>query len=183
MSKVKFVKPAAKIGLVLGGYIVAIGIASAIVALHVALTDGPDSQASSGMMAFGDSLLFLAVFGCVAVVPSGAGLFFLRPVQSFWRLLSGVTLVIAATGLLAAAVYIGQQVGGSWALIDDWSAPAVLRLLVAPLFAGAFFLSGVFAPGRRFRYVLLGASLAETAVFVLALFVMLDPFGIRFGGA
>jgi hypothetical protein len=31
-----------------------------------ALTDSPDRQASSGVYAFGDSLLFLAVFGLAA---------------------------------------------------------------------------------------------------------------------
>jgi hypothetical protein len=176
------VKPVAKIGLVLGGYLAAVGIALAVVALYVALTDGPDRHPSGGMSAFGDGLLFLGVFGGVAVVPSGAGLFFLRPVPVFWRLLSGAALLTVATGLLAAVVYGAQQASVSGHLTQEWSALAVLRLLVAPLFAGTFFLSGVFAPSRGFRLVLLGATLLEAAVFVFMLLALFQPFGIRLGG-
>ena len=42
---------------VLAGYFVAFALASITVAVRIA-TSGPDAQASSGMYAFGDSLLF-----------------------------------------------------------------------------------------------------------------------------
>lgn len=41
-------------------------LAAFAVSIYVALTDSPDRQASSGMYVFGDSLLFLAVFGLAA---------------------------------------------------------------------------------------------------------------------
>ena len=61
-------KPAAKVTLILGGYVLAILVAFAVVSIYVAATSGPERQASSGMYAFGDSLLFLAVFGFAATL-------------------------------------------------------------------------------------------------------------------
>jgi hypothetical protein len=71
------VRPLVKVGLVVAGYIVAFMVASAVVAIYVAATSGPDRQTYSVMYGFGDDLLFLAVFGVAAVPPSGAVLFFL----------------------------------------------------------------------------------------------------------
>ena len=49
-------KPSLKVAVVAGGYIVAFLMASAVVAIRVANTSGPDAQASSGMYTFGDAL-------------------------------------------------------------------------------------------------------------------------------
>src|SRR3954453_6362072 len=88
-----------RVGLVLAGYVLAGFIATAVVAAYIVVTNGPDRQAASGMDAFGDSLLFLAVFGVCAVVPTSAALFFLRSVRLFWRLLVGVGFVVVASGI------------------------------------------------------------------------------------
>ena len=66
-----------KVGLVAAGYVVALLIASAGVALYVASTSGPDRKTYGGMYAFGDSLLFLAVFALAAAPATGAALYFL----------------------------------------------------------------------------------------------------------
>ena len=58
--------------------------ASAAVAVRIANTSGPDAQASAGMYAFGDGLLFIAVFSAVAIFPTGLALCFLRPCRWFW---------------------------------------------------------------------------------------------------
>ncbi len=68
--------PRIKVAAVLGGYVVAFLIASAVVAVYVAATSGADRQAYGAMYAFGDSLLFLAVFGVAAVPATAAALFF-----------------------------------------------------------------------------------------------------------
>jgi hypothetical protein len=68
---------AVKIAIVAGGYLLAFLVASAAVALHAALTNQSVAQASGGMSAFGDLVLFVIVFGAAAVVPTGAALFFL----------------------------------------------------------------------------------------------------------
>jgi len=54
-----------KVGLVIAGYVIAAGVAAAAVAFHLFTIGGSSSPAYSGMNAFGDSLLFLAVFGSI----------------------------------------------------------------------------------------------------------------------
>ena len=70
-------KPLFKVTIIAGGYLLAFFMASAAVALHAALTSESGAQASGGMSAFGDLVLFVAVFGAVALVPTGAAFFFL----------------------------------------------------------------------------------------------------------
>jgi hypothetical protein len=53
----------ARLVLVLGGYLVACLIAGAMVYVYGLLTQNPAAQASAGMYAFGDLILFIGVFG------------------------------------------------------------------------------------------------------------------------
>src|SRR3989442_11771016 len=96
-----------KVGVVAIGYSAAILMASAAVAVRVANTSGPDAQASSGMYAAGDALLFVAVFGVSALVPTGAALFFLRPYRHLWTGLSALGLAVAVTGVTPAILFAG----------------------------------------------------------------------------
>jgi hypothetical protein len=155
-----------KVGLVAAGYVGAFLGASAIVATHVAATSGPDRQASSGMYAFGDALLFLGVFGVFAIPPSGAGLFFLRPYRSFWIALSVAGALVATSGLAAVINCVAAQTADAGSFLHHWSGYAVLRILAAPLVALAFFLAGVLAPSRSSRIALCAAALVDAAVFV-----------------
>jgi hypothetical protein len=76
------VKPILKVAIVSGGYLFAFVVAYAAVALHAALTGESGAQASGGMSAFGDLVLFVAVFGAVALVPTVAAFcFFLSKKQ------------------------------------------------------------------------------------------------------
>ena len=170
-------KPAAQVGVVVGGYVAAFGIASAVVSLSVALSHRTASQASSGMVAFGDTLLFLGVFGLVSVVPTGAGLCFLRPYRLFWRLLSAAALLLAVTGLAACGEDVLQRSAEAGSLLQAWSGVAVLRMLVAPLLGVAFLTAGLLAPRRPFRLVLLGATLVETAICMYVVSTWLPPLG------
>ena len=70
-------KPVFKLAIVAGGYLLAFLIAVAVVALHLALTQESGNQASGGMSAFGDLVLFVASFGAAALVPTGAAGWFL----------------------------------------------------------------------------------------------------------
>jgi hypothetical protein len=158
-----------KSGAVVAGYVIAVLAASAAVAVRVAHTSGPDSQASAGMYAFGDGLLFLAVFGVVAILPTGLALFFLRPYRVFWIVLSIVALVLAATGLLAAIVYVSAS---HWAAPHSawefWAALSVLRMLPAPVLVMGFILAVFIAPNRTSRWILLIAAGIEGVVAVYA---------------
>jgi len=70
-------KPLFKVAIIAAGYLLALLLAFAAVALHAALTSDSGAHASDGMSAFGDLILFVVVFGAVALVPTGAALFFL----------------------------------------------------------------------------------------------------------
>ena len=78
VDRLNAMKPFLKIAVVAGGYIAAFLMALAAVAIQMASTSGPAAQASSGMSAFGDAILFVAVFGLCSLVPTVAALFFLR---------------------------------------------------------------------------------------------------------
>jgi hypothetical protein len=164
------VKAAGKIGLVAAGYLGAFLVASAIIAIYIASTSGPDRQTYGAMYDFGDLLLFLAVFAAAAVLPTGAALYFLRPYRAFWLALSVGALVVAATALAAFGTFVAARTAGASSVLSSWSGLVSLRILAAPLCALIFFLSGVFAPNRRARIALLAATAIEAAVFAYVAF-------------
>jgi len=67
----------AKLGLVIGGYIAACLVAYGAVYINNLFMDPAVLQASSGMSAFGDLILFVGVFGVLALFPTGLMLYFL----------------------------------------------------------------------------------------------------------
>jgi len=139
-----------KAALVLGGYVAAVIVAFAVGWLHsLVMSEIDPTNASGGMAAFGDALLFLAVFGVAAVPPTAAGLYFLRAVPAFWSVASAAALVLATSAL--AALY---------GLAVDWTF-APLRLLLAPGLAVAFGLALLFAPTRATRRLFLVAMVIE----------------------
>lgn len=158
-------KALAKVGLVGAGYIGAFAIAWAVVAVHIATTQGPDRRDYAAMFDFGDTLLFLGMFGLAAVLPTGVALFFLRPYRWFWRALSIAALVMAATAAVAFLIMLVWRGAGARSAASAAAAVASLRILIAPLFALAFAVSTVFAPGRNPRLALLAATAVEAMVF------------------
>jgi hypothetical protein len=167
-------KPLLKVAVVAGGYIAAFLIAYAAVAIRVANTSGPDAQASSGMYAFGDAVLFVAVFGVAALVPTGAALFFLRPYRRFWTVLSALGLAVAVTGVTAALLFaVGRHATSS--SLATWAGLSVLRILVAPLLALTFLVCTVLSPYRSPRLTCLAATVMEAAVSIYGGFVWFVP--------
>jgi len=67
----------AKLGLVTGGYLAACLVASGAVYVYQVFTQDAASQASAGMYAFGDVILFVGLFGVLALFPTGLALSFL----------------------------------------------------------------------------------------------------------
>jgi hypothetical protein len=163
-------RPSVKIGLVSAGYVFALLIAFGVEAIYVAVTSGPDRQLYGGMYAFGDSLLFLAVFGVASVPPTAAAFFFLRPYRAFWLAFSAAALALAATGLGACLAYVAARAADS-AILQSWSGVAVLRILIAPLFALLFLFALVFAPNRSSRVALLVATLVEVGIFACVILI------------
>jgi hypothetical protein len=157
-------KPLLEILVVAGGYVAAGLLASAAVAIRVANTNTADAQAASGMYAFGDSFLFLAVFAVLSLVPTGAGLWFLRPHRRFWIVASTIGLGVAATGLAAAVLFGMGRHAATSSPLGLWAAFSVLRILVAPLLALGFLVCGVLSPFRFARAACLAAAVTEAAV-------------------
>jgi hypothetical protein len=164
-----------KLAIVVIGYLVAIVVAVAVVSAYALLKGGPDRQASGGMSAFGDSLLFLAVL-CVASLPAtGAALFFLRSYRPFWTVLSAGGIALAITGLAALVFVLSPSTARPPSALQIVADLSPIRALVAPLFALSFLLAGIFAPARRPRIILLLAAASEAVVFGLTLFHWLRP--------
>jgi hypothetical protein len=153
-----------KVGVVVLGYLAAVLVASAAVGVRLVTTRGPDTQSSSGMYAFGDALLFVGVFGVVALVPTGAALVFLRPYRHFWTAVSALGVAVALTGLAAAVVFaVGRHAAAS-SLLTTWAGLSVPRILVAPIFALTFVVFAALSPHRAPRLAFLAAAVAEAAV-------------------
>jgi hypothetical protein len=66
-----------KLGLVFGGYGAACLIAVGVVYVWQLYTQDASAQASSGMYAGGDLLLFIGVCGALALIPTGLAVCFL----------------------------------------------------------------------------------------------------------
>lgn len=142
-----------RVGLIVGGYVAALVLAVLVLVAYVSLTSGPDRDASSGMYAFADGLLFLLAFALAALAPTALALYFLRAFATPWRLFSVAAVAMALTGLLAVASIVRAP-----AAVDPWSALAVPRIFLAPLLAGLFALVGLFSPSRRHRGWLFAAA-------------------------
>jgi hypothetical protein len=161
------VKPFHKVAWVVGGYVVCLLVASAAVAIRIAVMSGTAAQSAGGMYGFGDTILFVAVFGLSALVPTGAALFFLRPIRPFWNVISASGIALAATGILAAILYAAGR-GEPNSRLAAWAGPSVLRIVASPLLALAFLVCAVFSPQRTPRLAFLIAALMEMAVCAYA---------------
>jgi hypothetical protein len=166
--------PLRQVGVVAVGHIGAVLIASAVVGIHLATTSEPGAQASSGMNAFGDALLFVAVFGVAALVPTGAALFFLRPYRGLWMALSAFGLGVAVTRLPAAGVF-AIRMHAPASPIATWAGLSALRLMVAPPIALMFLVCTVVSPYRFSRLAFLAATVMETGVSMYAAFLWFVP--------
>ncbi|HZZ18784.1 MAG TPA: hypothetical protein VFE25_05420 [Opitutaceae bacterium] len=159
-------KPLHKIALVVGGYVLSVLIAFAAVAAHVATTSGADRQSAGGMFAFGDSILFVLVFGICALVPTGAALFFMRPYGAFWKAISVVALAVAATSIAAGVLFAFGRHSPSPTIVM-LSGYSVLRVLLSPLLAMVFVVCAVLSPARGARIALAASSAIEAVVGIV----------------
>ena len=127
------------------------------------------------MYAFGDSYLFIAVFGVLALVPTGAALHWLRPYRPFWVALSVFGLCVAVTGAAAAILFVLGRHAEARSVLAAWADFSVLRILLAPVLAPAFLVGAFFTPYRLPRIALLAATVVELAVLAYAGLVWFLP--------
>ena len=156
-----FSKPA----LVLAGYVAALFVAFVGVELKEAVD--PD-QASGGMQAFGDFLLFWALFGVLSLPPTIYALYQLRRSETFWRVFSHACLVFAATGPILALLMRGLHESD----LPVFGFFALLRVLATPVLCLAFLIFAFVAPSRRARGLLLASAALEVVAAGYALFCL-----------
>ncbi len=155
-----------KIGLVAGGYFGALFVAFAVVTISSAFTDSPDSQ--GGMAAFGDMLLFITVFGTGAILPTLAGLYFLRPYPKFWMVFSAAALAAAAIEVLAVLLFFAGRLQDAPPTLQFLAFIGLIKLFTAPCLALLFFGAALIAPIRRYRIWLFVSCSVEGAVFAVS---------------
>lgn len=156
-------RAAGKAGIVFGGYVGAFLLAAAAVEVRLWMTArDPNAQASSGMYAFGDSVVFVFVFGIAALAPTALGLYLLRPVRRFWVAASVGALVLAATGVAGSALFwTTRSAPPVQSLVALVGALSLGRVIMAPLLTAAFLVFAGFAPARGPRRAFLIAALCE----------------------
>jgi hypothetical protein len=164
-----------KVARVAGGYCIAFAVAIVAVLLRMATYTQPDAYLSSGMYAFSESLLFMAVFGTVGLVPTGFALYYLRPYRRFWVVIAGLGIFSALGAATAGVLFaVGRSAHYStW--LGTLSSLSVLRIFPAPFFGAGFLVAGVFSPYPGPRWVLLATGAVEFAVFVYATIVWFIP--------
>jgi hypothetical protein len=91
------------------------------------------------------------------------------------QMLSVVALGIVATGVAALITYLAPRATDPHPVPNDWSGLAVLRILVAPLFAMGLLLAGIFAPNRTSRITLCAATVIEAAIFAYVALIWFHP--------
>jgi hypothetical protein len=159
-----------KIGLVIGGYVVAFVIAFALAWLRqLTMQEVDPVQFAGGMYGFGDLLFFLGLFGALSFIPTAMALFFLRPFPKFWTFLSIAALIVAATAPLAVILFFlfhGPNAPG-WA--DLISFVSVVKIMATPFFAIVFLVTAIISPPQPLRWALVAAAAIEAAVCACAL--------------
>ena len=163
-------------GLVAIGYIAALVAAVAAVLIRRPWIPAEDLQASSGMHAFGDLLLFLGVFALTASVPTLAAVALLRNRPRVWMAGAAGWLVFAMSGLVAVpALWISPGGARSGPLPVLAGLYGVLHLLASPLLALLSALCAWLAPTRGARRFCVAAASVEATLVVIAV--------LHFGGA
>jgi hypothetical protein len=112
-------------------------------------------------------MLFLAVFGFVAIFPTGLALYFLRRFERLWTAFAMTSLTVALIGPVAAAVLRSHQ--------NDSLIAALLclaQVLGAPLLALGFLVGAFLAPSCRTRWMLLTSALIEGLVSAYVFFCL-----------
>ena len=157
--------------LILGGYGVAFALAVLALEVRLWLTDTPDAQASAGMYAFVDGMLFLAVLGLLSLVPTAALLTSFRSSRVLWAAVAALALIVAASGLVAVALFAAMRLQLWFArdpTFEMLAALSVLRLLPAPLIFLALTLAAAIAPPSLARRALVASLGVEALVGVVA---------------
>ncbi|MSQ28031.1 MAG: hypothetical protein EXR51_07840 [Dehalococcoidia bacterium] len=136
----------------------------------------PDvAEASSGMYAFGDLLLFVGVAGVVALVPTVALIRMLTRTPSIQEMVGWAALLVSTTSALSAAAIIGRLDASedpSWSGIGLLSS---LRLIFVPVSVLFLFVGALAMPsGGAKRRCWFAAVLEAASILPLLARIMLS---------
>ena len=156
-----------KVSLVLAAYVVAFVVAAGVVHLREIQPQWQaTTQASPGMAAFADFILFVEVFGVVAAAPTALAGYFLRPYRRVCTVFAMGCLALAATGLLAAVVVVWtRSLHAEVGLLRVLVPAREIRTFLSPILAPSFLVSVPLAPTWRCRWILLAAVAMEGVAF------------------
>ena len=153
-----------KAALVLAGYILALVLAFAAAHIQELWIQDDQVQASSGMWAFGDVILFVSVFSFTALFPTGLAVYFVHKSSVFWKVFAAVSVAIALTGLGAGImITLGSPTIGTNGRLIWLEVFSILRICATPALAGAFALSALIAPDRVRVFLVLAAAVESLA--------------------
>ncbi len=168
-----------RVGLVVGGYIAAIGAGALAGWLYDLRVSQLPYDTSGGMYAAGQTLQFLAVFLVVALAPTLYALWLLRRNTKFWNAVAIMSIAFAAVGLLGVLSTRAYAAAPKSVPLLLLSLLGLAQLLGVPLWSGAFALFAWLAPTRETRGKLMVAVGIELVIAVCAAvhwFVPNPPF-------
>jgi hypothetical protein len=157
-----------RIVLIAAGYVAAWAAGSLAVWWHDHGLSAADQLSMSGMLAFGDTVLFCAVAAPLAIVPTLFVFKSLRGARRFWRLHAIASLLMSLTALVEAVLYV-LAARSSSGVLDGLSGLAPVRLLAAPVFLLLYSpgLLRVAAPNRRITLLACVFELCALAAFAV----------------
>lgn len=166
---------AKKIGLVLGGYGLAVMVSALTTWAYEMRLAALPYDTSGGMYAGGSLIASLAVFLMAALFPTLLALWFLRSHPRVWQGIAVACLAFAAAGLAVVLLPLFAR----WEPANLFGVLMALlwlgQLLGVPLWAAAFALFAFLAPTRPARRLLVVAVGLELAIGVCAAIHWLLP--------
>ena len=158
----------AKIGLVAGGYLLAIGAGAVAGHLYDMRVSALPYDTSGGMYAGGEAMAGLGAFLAVALIPTLVMLWFLRANLRFWQGIAIASLAFAGTGLVAVLLFMLGPGAPTHPILMVLSLLGLAQLLGVPLWIAAFVLFAFIAPARPARRLLVAAVGIELVIGVCA---------------
>jgi len=156
-----------KVGLVLGGYLLAL-VAGVVATWLYDLRFSPaDQQASGGMIAFGELMFGGGVFAAVSAVPTALALWFVRRHRGTWEWFTIGSIVFALVGALGVLALLTATLETAGTPVIAWmSVLGIAQVFGAPIWIGGFALFAFLAPERDLRRRMLVATAIEVAIGV-----------------
>lgn len=160
-----------KLGIVLGGYLLAPIAGCGAMAIYRLRFSPQDFQTMGGMIAGGEMMFGAAVFALVALVPTAFLLWFLRGMRRWWSALSFAAIAFAALGLAAAVVVFAARGRGPTRGVPIMFVEllGLVQMLGSPLWISAFGLFSLLAPAPELRQRMRIAAAIEIVVGLIAL--------------